>query len=102
MSRNRQKSVERQLMEKGLLVEAGFAGLRALVIAKNAPELQVQEMRLAFFAGAHHVFNSIITALDNGDEVTEADLRIMNNLSDELESFRSEWESRVKTPRRKQ
>jgi hypothetical protein len=82
----------RKLMDEGKLIEAGFAVFAAYVIPKDAQQVQRDEMLLAFMAGAQHVFGSMVNALDPDDEPTEADLRRMDLLHQELES----WEVRLK------
>jgi hypothetical protein len=49
-------------------------------------------MRLAFMAGAQHLFASIMAFLDPGTEETDADLRRMGLIADELEAFGKELE----------
>lgn len=80
--------VTKQFTDKGQLIEAGFAAFHHLVISKGAPPVQVQEMRLAYMAGADHLFSSIMTILDEGQEPTEADLVRMDLIEKELRSWR--------------
>lgn len=89
-------------MDKGKLVEAGFVSLRLSVIPKDAPPVQVDEMRLAFVAGAQHVWASIMTMLDPGSEPTAKDLRRMTLISDELDAMAKELTLRVATTGRAQ
>lgn len=79
--------LSRELTDKGKLIEAGWVGLRLAAIPQDAGKLQLQEMRKAFFAGAQHLFSSIMTILDEDREPTDEDLRRMSLISDELESF---------------
>jgi len=82
----------RELMNQGKLIEAGFAIFAAMVIPKDASPIQRDEMLLAFIAGAQHVFASMVNAFDPGDEATDADMRRINLLAEELER----WEVRLK------
>lgn len=77
----------RDLTDKGLLIEAGFAGLRGQAMSPNAPADQVREMRMAFFAGAQHLFGSIMQVLDPEAEPTAADMLRMSKIADELQGF---------------
>ena len=77
----------RRLVDDGRLVEAGFEAMRYMSISKDAPARQVEEMRLAFFAGAQHVFASILSMLEPGQEATDKDLARMSQISAELEDF---------------
>ena len=85
----------RELTEKGKLVEAGWVGLRMAAIPLDAPKDQLAEMRKAFFAGALHLFQSILTLLDEGQEPTEADLRRMDLIDVELRSFGHDLEREI-------
>lgn len=86
--------VTNSLADDGKLVEAGWVALRLAAIPKDAPQVQVDEMRLAFMAGAQHLFASIMAILDPGEEPTEADLRKMDLISKELEKVRGELAAR--------
>lgn len=77
----------RELTDNGKLIEAGWVGLRIAVDLIDAPSDQLREMRMAFFAGAQHLFGSIMGILDPGEEPTEADLRRMDLIDAELELF---------------
>lgn len=84
--------VTRGLMDEGKIIQAGWNGLEMLVVSKDAPPEQRREMRMAFFAGAQHLFSSIIAALEEGDEEpTEPDLRRMDLIHKELEQFAAEF-----------
>lgn len=81
------EALEKDLVDKGLLIEAGFYGLRMMSIAKDAPQQQVDAMREAFFAGAHHLYRTIIRVMDPGDEPTDDDMRRFALIHEELERF---------------
>lgn len=76
-----------ELVRKGQLMEAGWLSLRLAVIPKSASEVQLREMRMAFFAGAQHLFASIMQILDPGADPTDADLARMESIRIELEQF---------------
>lgn len=80
----------RQLTDRGQLIEAGFVSLRMAAISPNAPETQLREMRMAFFAGAQHLFASVLSILDPGAEPTDKDLSRMAAIDNELRKFASE------------
>lgn len=75
------------LIDKGLIVKAGFEGYRLMAMHEDAPPVQVRECEMAFFAGAAHLFACLINALDPGDDVTEADITRLEKISAELEAF---------------
>jgi hypothetical protein len=85
--------ISKRLIAEGKLIEAGFASLRLLAMDKNAPPDQVREMRAAFFAGAQHLFGTIATVLDPGQEPTEADLKTMDQIHGELAAFMDDFET---------
>lgn len=84
----------RELTDRGKLIEAGFVGLRKAAMAKDATDLQVKEMRMAFFAGAQHLFASIMGILDPGAEPTEKDLQRMDLINNELTEFYNDFVKR--------
>jgi hypothetical protein len=63
-------------------------------MAADAPEVQVNEMRMAFFAGAQHVFASIVSMLEPGAEATDNDLMRMSLIQIELEIFVQQFKAR--------
>jgi len=75
--------ITRDLMDKGKPVEAGWTMLRYLSIPLNAPRVQVDEMRSAFFAGAAH----ILALMTEGLDATRIEL-----IDKELQEFLSEYE----------
>jgi hypothetical protein len=81
------EDLSRGLVDEGRLVEAGWLSFRACVISTEAPDDQLREMRLAFFAGAQHLFGSIMTILEPDEEPTAADLERLTNIHAELDDF---------------
>jgi len=79
--------ITQALVDKGQIIEAGWIGLKMLTIPEDASSTQIEEMRNAFFAGAQHVFGSIMGMLEAGTEPTDKDLRRMSLLNDELNQF---------------
>jgi hypothetical protein len=92
------EGLSRRLADDGKLIEAGWVGLRVAAIPLDAPATQLTEMRMAYMAGAQHLFSSILTFLDPGTEETAADLRRMGLINAELEAFGKELELRFKRP----
>ena len=91
-------AVSRELLDRGLLIEAGWVGLRKFVIPADAPQVQLDEMRMAFFAGAQHLFGSIMSILEEDREPTEADARRMDQIHKELEAFAAELTKKIEKP----
>jgi hypothetical protein len=86
--------LSRELTDKGKLIEAGFIGLRLAAIPLDAPATQIEEMRNAFFAGAQHLFSSIMTILEPDAEPTEKDLERMDLIDKELRLFINDFSIR--------
>lgn len=92
------RRAERDLVDQGKLIEAGWVGLRIAAIPLDAPKTQLEEMRNAFFAGARHLFTSIMTILEPGDEPTDVDLARMDQIDAELDAFIKDYELRHARP----
>ena len=86
--------LSRELIDQGKLIEAGFVSYRLLVMSPDAGKTQLEETRLAFFAGAQHLFGSIMTILDEDREPTDEDLRRMDLIDKELKIFIAEFEKK--------
>jgi hypothetical protein len=82
--------VSRKLADEGRLIEAGWVSLQASAIPADAPPVQLKEMRMAFMAGAQHLFHSIVGILDADEEPTDADMRRMDLINAELTAFYEE------------
>ncbi|GAA3849457.1 hypothetical protein GCM10022626_19710 [[Pseudomonas] carboxydohydrogena] len=80
------------------LIEAGWIGLRIAAIPLDAPAVQLDEMRNAFFAGAQHLFYSIMTILEEGSDATDNDLKRMDLIDRELRAFINEYTVRNVPP----
>jgi hypothetical protein len=90
----------KELAEAGKLIEAGWVGLRLMAIPLDAPAAQLTEMRMAFFAGAQHLFGSLTGSKsvleDTGDpdEITPGDMRRMDLIDKELRGFIEDFKFR--------
>lgn len=85
------KKLTDKLVDEGKIIEAGWVEMRHRCIAPDASEWQLKEMRMAFFAGAQHLFGSIITTLDPGEEETPQDMERMDNIANELAAFLADF-----------
>jgi len=81
------------LADEGKLIEGGWVVLRSM-IPPDASQAQIDEMRLAYMAGAEHLFASLLTILDPGTEPTDADLRRVDLINEELNVWRDEIQLR--------
>lgn len=87
MSKQLVDELTKGLVDKGKLIEAGWVGFEIAIGIQGASDLQRSEMRKAFFAGAQHLFSSIMSFLEEGQEATDADLNRMTQVSNELNEF---------------
>jgi hypothetical protein len=60
------------------------------VVPASAPEIQRSETKKAFYAGASTLFGAILAMLEPGEEPTEADLRKMDAVAQELQEHLEE------------
>lgn len=77
----------RKLSDEGKLIEAGAALYEHYVLPADASDVQRQKTRIAFMAGAQHLFASLMSIMDEGQEPTEADLNRMDLIHKELEQW---------------
>lgn len=91
--------VTKEYTDKGLLIEAGWRAYQIVVLPKDAGPVQIDETRKAFFAGAQHLFASIMSVLDPDEEPTANDLRRMDLIDQELHKFAGELGLDIMKPR---
>jgi hypothetical protein len=87
-------AVTQHLVDEGRIMEAGWVALRIQSIPDDVSPVRLDEMRIMFFAGAQHLFASIYSMLDPGEEPTEKDLRRMEGIAAELDRFIEEYKLR--------
>lgn len=85
--------ITKDLIDRKRIIQVGFDGFNKACIPVTASAQQVYDMRMAFFAGAQHLFGSIISMLDEGTEATAEDVRRMDALRSELDEFINEYEA---------
>jgi len=73
-------------VKRQLMAEQWNQFSRSVLPLATSP-LQRREMRRAFYAGAQAILFRVIAALGTESEPTAEDLRIMQDVSDELEEF---------------
>lgn len=88
-------AIGRELIDQGKLIEAGWAVFADAVLPPGVSEAQKNDMMISFFAGAEHVFSTIINMLEEGEEPTAADLRRMDKIHAEIERWRAVISERV-------
>lgn len=80
----------KKFTDEGRLIELGWQTMLLFVLPKDAPPVQVREMRNAFFMGAQHLYASMMAFLEEGEEPTDTDMNRMSLIHKELEAFRKE------------
>lgn len=87
------KAVTETLIARGKLIEAGFAALIAAAYhgTDDMPKEQYDGLREAFFAGAQHLFGSIMSTLSEGDEIRPEDIKRLDQINTELAEFLAEF-----------
>jgi hypothetical protein len=74
-------------------IAAEWATYAEHILPKNAPPIQVQETRRAFYAGAGAILHHILRLADPGEEPTETDLRMMDDIEVEIEEWLVDMEA---------
>lgn len=85
------ETLSQRMADEGKLIEAGWVAMRALYPMDDD---QVDDMRMAYMAGAQHLFASITSMLDPDEEPTAADMRRMDMIAFELNAWRAEVKAR--------
>lgn len=94
------ENITKAFVDRGQLVEAGWQALVIVLELASAPDIQRSEMRLAYFAGAQHLFGSIMAITEDGDEPTEQDMERLNLIDKELKQWIEEFQERITKQRR--
>lgn len=90
------------LADRGKLIEFGWHGLRHFAIKADAPQIQLDEMRFAFYAGAQHLFGSLMAIMGLGGRTipTQQDMDRVELISKELAAFVKQYEAVIEGSRR--
>jgi hypothetical protein len=93
------KQMTKRLTDEGRLIEAGWQTMRIQVVPPTASDVQLTEMRKAYFAGAQHLFASIMTVMgEDGGEPTAEDLHRLDLIDQELRGFVEELLREIERP----
>ena len=94
MSDERQERYQKILKtwaDQGRVVEGGWQGLSTIWELDKGSELQRSEMRKAFYAGAQHVFASIMGLMGpEQEEPSEREEKVLSDIHKELDKFAAE------------
>ena len=92
--------IAKDLTDKGLLIEAGWMGFRSMALARDAPTQALDAHKATFFAGALHLFSSMMgtdSILEPGGEPTDNDMRRIDNINEELKRFGDDFQRRYRS-----
>ena len=64
-----------------------WASFEKAVLPRNCSDVQRQEMRRAFYAGAMIIFDTVALAMSHEDEMTAGDEQVMIDLAMEREEY---------------
>ena len=65
-------------------IAMGWESYRKHVLPADAPEIQIKECKQAFFSGGAILYTAIMNVLSPGQEPTEADVQILEDLHAEV------------------
>jgi hypothetical protein len=68
-------------------IEQQWLEYQRQVLPADASEIQIRECKRAFFAGARALETLLLTHLEDGDQITDAELKLVKELRDELSEF---------------
>lgn len=77
----------RKLTDEGKLIKAGWVLFEAMTLPPSASQAQRDDMEIAFFAGAQHLFGTLSDIMVDDDEPTETDLNRVDQIDTELTRF---------------
>lgn len=87
----RTTNLTRAIIDRGKPVEDGFQTFAHRYLRSSTPA-QVADMKVAFFAGAQHVFGMMFAMVDeDAEEATEADMGRMEKIHNELSRWLREF-----------
>lgn len=87
--------ITKKLTDEGRLIEAGWRSLQIVLFPNGASQIQLKEMRKAYFAGAQHLYASIMAFMEEGEEPTDTDMRRMASIDNELKFFADELKHEI-------
>jgi len=90
------EAITGRAVDEGQIIALGFAAYISNIYPnwRTMPVDQRDQLRATFYAGAQHVWGSVFSFLDPGEEPTERDMRLMDLINHELEAFIVEYRQR--------
>lgn len=91
MNDGERNALLKRMMDEGWLIEGGFAAFEELCIQciqRDGGENQIASMKMAFYAGAHHLWSALMLGMD--DKPTSQDENRLDMIDDEMARFKDE------------
>lgn len=95
---NRREAIEnttdelaKLMASEGRLIESGFVGLMSAAYPNGVGDDQKSQLRQSFFAGAQHLFGSIMGIMDDDSEPTAGDFKKIDLIDHELQAWIHEF-----------
>lgn len=88
-------AIAHNLAERGKVIAGGAEIMLHYIDPKIS---DADELRYAFFAGAQHLFATIMAVMDEDREPTPRDMAIMDKINHELEDWRKQAALRLTKP----
>jgi len=79
----------KEVADKGMLVAAGFAAFRIIALNNSIDRDKIADMHTAYMAGAEHLFTTLMSILDEGEEPTKKDTDRIELIYQELQAWRA-------------
>jgi hypothetical protein len=92
------RALSAQAVKEKKLIQFGFTAFRKMCIPADASAAQLADMRMAYMAGAQHLFGSIFQLMTSDPDPTEADMDVMSAIGEEMDAFTQEIKLRTATP----
>lgn len=74
------------------LIALGWQSYKTTLLSKKSAE-EIQDIRIAYYAGCSILFSSMMRILDSDDDVTSKDLRMMSYLAKEIGDFDASFDA---------
>lgn len=77
----------KELLNQCKIVEGGFSGYKTHIFPSGLPPFQEEELRNAFFAGAQHLYGTMMAVFSEAGDPSDEDMRNMDAIHTELKEF---------------
>lgn len=92
--------ITKEFADQGLIIQAGWAAFCIIEDIEDEADLN-PKLKEAYFAGAQHLWSSVLSFLDEGSEPTITDLRRMDLIQQELDVWVERKKKELKNAKNK-